>query len=180
MRDPFFERTLVLVWHHDEDGAIGVVVNRPLSDASERGLMPRSASNRLVDVLVMDDGVDLSSYEDDEVVWGGPVETDSGTIITGGSLDDDEGWVLPGGIAVTRSHEALIRLVGERASLMLCLGYAGWGPGQLDREITEGGWLFTDPDASLLFRVPPEERWDKAIETLGITRHDVWMQPVDE
>lgn len=180
MRDPFFERAVVLVWHHDDDGAIGVVINRSLSDASERGLMPRPQSSLLVDVLVIEEALDLSSYADEEVAWGGPVDTESGTIVTEGALDDEEGWVLPGGLSVTRSHDALVRLVKEKAGLMLCLGYAGWGPGQLDREITEGGWLFTDPDASLVFRVPPEERWDRAIETLGVTRDEVWMKPIDE
>ncbi|MCB9676573.1 MAG: YqgE/AlgH family protein [Alphaproteobacteria bacterium] len=180
MRDPFFEKTVVLVWQHDEDGAIGVVVNRPLRDVMERGIMPRSASSLLVDVLVLDDDLDMSAYADDEVSWGGPVDTDSGTIVTAGRIEDEEGWVLPGGIGVTRSHDALVRLVKENAHLMLCLGYAGWGRGQLESEIRDGSWLFTDLDPSILFEVPPDERYDRAFQALGVPKEMVWMQPVDE
>ncbi|MEZ4316571.1 MAG: YqgE/AlgH family protein [Myxococcota bacterium] len=180
MKDPFFEQTVVLVWQHDEDGAIGVVVNRPLKDVIERGIMPKSASSLLVDVLVLDEDLDMSSYAEDEVSWGGPVDTDSGTIVTAGTIDDDEGWLLPGGIAVTRSHDALVRLVKANANLMLCLGYAGWGRGQLDREISEGSWLFTELDPGLLFEVPPAERYDRAFQALGVPKELVWMQPIDE
>lgn len=180
MKDPFFQRCVVLVWHHDDEGAIGVVINRPLDEAAERGVMPATSSKRLVDVLVLEEELDMSSYEEAEVSWGGPVDTDSGTILTSSPLKEQEGWALPGGIGVTRSHDAMVRLVRDNASLMLCLGYAGWGPGQLDREITEGGWLYVDPDKALVFDVPSEDRWEKAIEALGISRNLVWMQPVDE
>lgn len=180
MKDPFFERSVVLVWHHDEDGAIGVVINRPLRVAADLGVMPVTSSHKLIDVLVVEEELDMSQYEEAEVSWGGPVDTDSGTILTSSPLEAKEGWILPGGIGVTRSHDALVRLVRGNASLMLCLGYAGWGPGQLDREITEGGWLYVDPDKAILFDVPFEDRWERAIEALGISCSLVWMQPVDE
>jgi len=180
MHDPFFERAIVLVWHHDEDGAIGVIVNRPLKDVIEVGLMPESVSSRLVDVLILEDDIDMSSYAENEVSWGGPVDTDSGTIVTAGAIEDDEGWVLPGGVGVTRSHDALLRLVRENASIMLCLGYAGWGSGQLDKEIREGSWLFCDVEPQILFDIPPDQRYDRAFEALGIPKELVWMQPIDE
>ncbi len=180
MHDPFFEKTVVLVWHHDEDGAVGVVVNRRLTEAAGRGVMPPSTSSRLVDVLVVEEDVDMSSYADAEVGWGGPVDTDCGTIVTAGTVLDEEGYLLPRGVAVTRSHDALLRLVQENATLMLCLGYAGWGPGQLDQEISEGSWLFTELDPRLMFEVASEERWDRAFEHVGVPKELVWMQPIDE
>lgn len=167
MRDPFFERTVVLVWHHDDSGAIGVVVNRRLE-------------HKLEDVLDVGESVDLTDFADVPVVWGGPVESGSGTVVTGGHLDEDEGWVLPRGIGVTRSQDALMRLLREHAPMMLCLGYAGWGPGQLDREIELGGWLWTDADARLVLEADPEERYDLALATLGLTAQMVWMNPVSE
>ncbi|MEN0061026.1 MAG: YqgE/AlgH family protein [Myxococcota bacterium] len=168
MRNPFFERTVVLLWHHDEDGAIGVVVNRTLEQ-------------RLPDVLDLDEDVDLSVYQDTPVVWGGPVETTMGTVVTTEpSTIGEDGWQLPRGLGVTRSHDGLIQVVRARAPLMLCLGYAGWGAGQLDREIEEGGWLFTDADPFLLFQTPSEERYERALATLGLTPSTVWMQPIDE
>lgn len=167
MKDPFFQRTVVLVWQHDEDGAFGVVVNRPLD-------------HDLPEVLAMDPPTDLAVYAGEKVGWGGPVDTGSGTVITSAGLDPEEGWILPDGVAVTRSQDTLLRLLSERAPILLCLGYAGWEGGQLDREIAEGGWLWTDVSRHLVFEVPPHERYDRALATLGLTAGTVWMQPIDE
>jgi len=167
MKDPSFERTVVLVWHYDEDGAIGVVINRTLR-------------HKIADVLEMETTLDLETFGDTPVVWGGPVESDSGTVVTGGEISDTEGWILPNGLGVTRSQDALLRLLETGAPTMLCLGYAGWGPGQLDRELELGGWLWTDCDAHIIFNVPVEDRYDHAIATLGVSEHMVWMHPVHE
>lgn len=167
MRDPFFEKTVVLVWHHDEDGAVGVVVNRQLQ-------------HQLGDVLDQPEQDVLEKRPDVPVAWGGPMESGSGTVVTAGQITDDEGWVLDNGLAVTRSQDALYRLLREGSPLMLCLGYAGWGPGQLDREIELGGWLWTDCDQSIVFGTPAAERYDKALATLGLTSSMVWMNPVNE
>ncbi|MEM6926449.1 MAG: YqgE/AlgH family protein [Myxococcota bacterium] len=166
MRNPFFERTVVLLWHHDEEGAIGVVVNRTLEQ-------------RLPDVLELEE--DLSPYSDTPVAWGGPVETSMGTVVTTDpSTIGDDGWQLPRGLGVTRSHDGLVQVVRARAPMMLCLGYAGWGAGQLDREVEEGSWLFTEAEPGLLFGTPAEDRYERALATLGLTPSTVWMQPIDE
>ncbi|MCA9570351.1 MAG: YqgE/AlgH family protein [Myxococcales bacterium] len=179
MKDPFFERTVVLVWHHDEDGAIGVVVNRPLSEASALGVMPEGVGISIGDVLVVEEGQELGEYASHPVNWGGPVDTDSGTLITTAPIEDGEGWVLPTGLAITRSHDALLRVVRDGASLRLCLGYAGWGPGQLDREIAEGSWLFTEARPDLVFGGEAADCWERAIATLGLTPEWVLMSPAD-
>lgn len=166
MKDPFFERALVLVWHHDEDGAIGVIVNRPLD-------------HTLPNVLDLPGDIDLSSYSDTHVAWGGPVSTDSGTVVTREPVPDGEGWNLEG-IGVSRSMDVLVHLLTHQHPVLLCLGYAGWGPGQLDAEIEQGGWLLTDPDPAIVFEAPADERYDRALASLGLTASMVWMQPIDE
>lgn len=167
MKDTFFERTVILVWHHDEDGAIGVVINRPLGHS-------------LADVLAVTDDIDLSSYDGTEVGWGGPVEAGSGTVITRAPLTEEEGWTVVPGVAVTRSQDALMRLLAEGADLLLCLGYAGWGPGQLDKEIGEGAWLWTDASPDIVFDPKLDERYDLALKSLGLTANSVWMRPIEE
>ena len=168
MHDPVFERTVVLVWRHTETEAIGVVVNRALE-------------HRLADIVAIDGELDLSAYDDTPVVWGGPVENTTGTVLTPNGLPDgSDGWVLPNGIGITQNAEALESLIGENRPLVLCLGYAGWGPGQLDQEIEQGSWLFTDCDIDVVFRTPPEDRYDHALATLGLTASTVWMSPIDE
>jgi putative transcriptional regulator len=165
MIDPFFQRAVVLVWHHDEEGAIGVVVNKELDQ-------------QLTDVLASE--VAAGATAEVRVGWGGPVEPGSGTVVTRLPVPDDEGWNLEGDLSVTRSMDALVRLLGTRERLMLCLGYAGWGPGQLDDELQRGSWLWTECDAALVFDVAAADRYDRALGTLGLTSSVVWMPPVDE
>lgn len=179
LKDPFFERTVVLVWHHDEDGAIGVVVNRTLAEASERGVMPADTPESIGEVLVLEEGQELGPYGEHPVNWGGPVDTDSGTMITTSPIEALEGWLLSTGLSITRSHDALLRVIGEGGQIRLCLGYAGWGPGQLDQEIAEGSWLFTDPKPELVFSSDPDSTWEQAIATLGLRPEWVLMSPIE-
>jgi putative transcriptional regulator len=170
MRDPFFARTVVLLWHHDDDGAIGVVVNRLM----EHQLL------EVINVESKQGNLDLSKYQGVMIGWGGPMESASGTVVTRGELLEEEGWILDGDIKVTRSQDALLRLMKEGAEIHLVLGYAGWGPGQLDKEISSGGWLWTDCDATIIFEHAVEARYDVALASLGLTETSVWMQPIDE
>lgn len=163
MHDPFFEHAVVLIWHHDEDGAIGVVVNRPLD-------------HRLADVL---EGPTFDDYERATVCWGGPVERGAGTAILRGTVADDEGWTLSETLGVTRSEERLRRAIDSHTDLLLCLGYAGWGPGQLEDEISAGGWLYTDISNDLLFDTPRTELYERALLTLGLTPATVVMSPAE-
>lgn len=161
MRDTFFEETVILLWHHDEDGAIGIVLNRHLD-------------HPLSEVL---EGPPITDYPGASVAWGGPVERSSGTAVLRGEVTDEEGWTLPCKVGITRSEERLRQAIHDRADLMLCLGYAGWGPGQLEREIEDGSWLFTDVSPGLVFDTPPEEIYERALLTLGLTPATVLMTP---
>jgi len=164
LQDPFFERALVLLWHHDADGALGVVINRHVD-------------HPLDDVLALD-GIDLSDYTNGVVSWGGPVETDTGTLITTHRCEGDDIHELPHGLIVSRSQDALVSAARARADLLLCLGYAGWGPGQLDTEIAEGSWLFADIDPDLILK-RREDAYDMALASLGLTAATVWMSPIE-
>ncbi len=166
IQDPYFSRTVVLLWHHDEDGAIGVVLNRALE-------------HKLPDVLELPDGLDTSPYLDSRVSWGGPVETGSGTVVTRDEVPDDEGWNVRG-LGVSRSMDVLMGLLKKGEPIMLCLGYAGWGPGQLDDEVRDGGWIYTDIQPELVFGTDPDERYEKALASIGLDENVVWMPTVDE
>lgn len=167
MKDPFFEGTVVLVWHYDEDGAIGVIVNRAL---------PHS----IPEVLMLSGVEDIRQHPQNRVTWGGPVETGSGTAISRAQINDGEGWQLAGDIAITRSEDVLSRMLTEQKQVILCLGYAGWGPGQLDAEIEAGGWLYTDATPELVFNSQDEEGYARALKTLGLSVGTVWMTPISE
>lgn len=161
MTDPFFERTVVFLWHHDADGAAGLVINRPL---------PHPISEVIEDV---------EDYEGAEVMWGGPVERTRGTVVARTDIDPDDGWPIRPGLSVTASMGTLESLFTARCPLMLFLGYAGWGAGQLAHEIEIGSWIFADATDELLFDTPREALYDAALATIGLTPGTVVMSPID-
>lgn len=166
LADPNFEGSVVLICQHDADGALGVIVNRPTPFTLE-------------DVIAQLDVSDVTRL-DNQVLWGGPVERGAGFVIFQGEVPDDSGWNLPGGVAVSPSRVQLERLIRSEALYHLCLGYAGWGPGQLEQEITTGSWLYTDVDAALVLTGEVDDRYEHALAALGLVRNQVWMQPIDE
>lgn len=169
MRDMNFSETIILLWHYSEQGAMGVVLNRGLNvtvgDVLER--------------LELDPG-DAAAALHDRVLLGGPVENDRGYLLFRGDVPEDEGWNLPGGIAVSTSLSRLETVMTGGGDYLLCLGYSGWSPGQLDKEIETGSWLYTEIDDGLVFDHPLQERYRNALATLGLTPELVWMTPVDE
>jgi putative transcriptional regulator len=160
LRCPFFHHTVVLLVEHDEDGALGFVVNRPTS-------MPIAS---LLAGLELDDvAADLNA----EVWIGGPCAPETGWVLfdpSSGDARDVDALQLGPQIAVSASRAFLDRLARrngpERYALLL--GYAGWGPGQLDDEIREGSWMWTDLDPALVFDRAHAERWAAALGTLGV------------
>jgi putative transcriptional regulator len=166
MSDPMFRQTVVLVWHRDEEGAIGVVINR-------------SMEHRLLDVVEFEEEVDAERYGQTCISWGGPVEGATGTVVTTDDIAEEEGWRLACGLSITRSQDALSRCVANGSPFLLCLGYAGWGPGQLDQELADGGWLWTDCSPELLFSTPAAARYAMALATLGLSSDTVLMTPAE-
>lgn len=170
LKDPFFAHTVVLLCRHEDDGAMGVVINRPTE-------MP------MVDVL-SEVPFDLDEVEDRMVMWGGPVEPSRGTIVFRTEMPDDEEFLdIEDRVRVSGSMEVLKRLVRDDPDSddwFLALGYAGWGPGQLDREIEEGSWIVLPVEAATMFELPVDERYDRCIASLGVDSAMIFMNPVDE
>lgn len=160
MTCPFFNHTVVLLVEHGEGGALGFVVNRP-------------TETPVTSLLDGDEDEDFADRLEGEVWIGGPVAPDTGWVLfdpTSGHADDVECVELDERIAVSASRTFLDLLAAGRGPgrYALLLGYAGWGPGQLDDEIREGSWIPIDLDPRLVFDAPPEERWQRALATLGI------------
>ncbi len=166
MKDPNFEGTVVLLCQHDQDGALGVIVNRPTPFTVD-------------DVLEQLD-VDVELTRARQVLWGGPVERGAGFVIFRGQVPEGSGWNLPGDVAVSPSRDQLEKLIRADVNYHLCLGYAGWGQGQLEAEISTGSWLYTDVDIGLVLTGDIEGRYESALAALGLKANMVWMQPIDE
>ncbi|WIM07051.1 MAG: YqgE/AlgH family protein [Candidatus Nitricoxidivorans perseverans] len=162
MADPNFSRTLTYVCEHNADGALGIIVNRPI-DMNLAGLFER------VDIR-MQPGVPESLLSGMPVYFGGPVQTDRGFVLhrpTGGWQSTlrvtDE-------IGLTSSRD-ILQSMGERgepSEVLITLGYAGWTAGQIEWELSQNAWLTVDADPQIMFELPPEERLPAAMQLLGV------------
>jgi putative transcriptional regulator len=171
--DPNFNRTVVLMCTHNNQGAFGLVVNRPLVTTGRIvvDLDPPAAEPR----ARRGEADREQAHTDRELqVWvGGPVEPERSWILVGDDPHDDEdeerGTRIAEGLYLSTSPDLLRRLLEPspppRARLMI--GYSGWGPGQLEAELEASAWLISDVDRDLIFNTAPERMWEAAIRRLG-------------
>lgn len=158
MDDPNFFRSVTLVCQHDEDGAMGLVVNLP-SDFSLGEMLGQMK-------LATDD----QALAAQPVLSGGPVQPDRGFVLH----DDPREWTstlrLPGGLAVTTSRDILEATAAGKgpARMLVTLGYAGWEAGQLEHELAANSWLTVPAETAVLFDTPMAERWHAAARCLGV------------
>ena len=161
IEDPRFERTVLYLCAHDEDAAMGLAVNRPVE-----GLTVFELLNRL--------GVRSEiQAPSDLVLLGGPLERERGFVLhTDDFISPDSTLAVADGVALTATRDALDAMASAirrpRKSL-LALGYAGWGPGQLEQELRDNVWLICDADEGLLFDEDHDHKWTRALAKLGIT-----------
>jgi len=165
MVDGNFAGTVVYLCEHSDNGALGLVINRP-TDINLKNLFER---------------VDLTLERDDlaarPVFYGGPVQTERGFVLHEGLGDDGDHYSstlkISGGLEMTTSRdvlEALSNGAGPKR-VFVTLGYAGWSAGQLEDEISRNGWLSVNADPELIFATPVEQRYDKALSLLGVDRN---------
>ncbi len=158
MTDPFFAKSLTYVCEHNEQGAMGIVVNRPisltLSELFAQINMPLN-QNELEDMLVH---------------FGGPVQTDRGFVLHEPSGEWQSTLRINDKVGLTTSKD-ILQAVGEGQGprhLLVSLGYAGWTEGQLEQELSQNAWLSVPADERIMFDLPAEERLAAAMALLGI------------
>lgn len=161
---PFFNHTVVLLVDHRDDGALGFVVNKP-SDVD---------FEEILDQIGLEDATIPGSTA---VMLGGPVSPNTGWVVFDPTRKcaDREGVLVVGDktveqVGVSANMDLLEDIAkGDGPSrFVMMLGYAGWGPGQLDDEIRDGAWIPVDLDPKLVFETPVDDRWNAALSTLGI------------
>ena len=165
--DEPFVRSVVYMCEHSERGALGLVINKP-SDISLRSLFEK------VELPLRRD--DLMA---DPVYHGGPVQTERGFVLHESMMPGCEAvyastMTIPGGLEMTTSKDVLEALstgAGPR-KVFVSLGYAAWGEGQLESEISENSWLTVAADPSVIFDTPVAQRYEKALLLLGLQS---WM-----
>lgn len=166
MLDPRFERSVILICAHSADGAMGLVVNRT---------MPDVRFPQLLEQLGIDPGQDM---RDIPVRFGGPVEPGRGFVLHRAEPDgadpegdDPEGTVrIDDDLVMTTTRNILEDFaagIGPDPAV-LALGYAGWGPGQLDNEILQNGWLTSERSDEIIFGTDNDAKWLLALRDMGI------------
>ena len=157
MPDPRFQETVIYLVDHDENGAFGLVVNKPVGDSTIAALLDKLGIDPGDDGGVLRGSITLH--------WGGPVEPESGYILHSADYAAGDTRLVPGGFALTRHTRVLQDIAhgrGPRRSLLL-FGYCGWGPGQLEGEFARGDWAVVEADAELVLGTDHEDKWRRAL-----------------
>ncbi|MDT8327598.1 MAG: YqgE/AlgH family protein [Roseovarius sp.] len=160
MADPRFGNAVVFLCAHSSDGAMGLIINKPTRDLRMRDLFEQ------LSIKLSDDARELPVY------FGGPVEHGRGFVlhergynsaISTLNVNDD--------FAMTATLDILEDLADGRgpAKALLALGYAGWGPGQLEAELAQNGWLTCESHQALVFDTADPDKWEAALAQLGVS-----------
>ena len=159
LEDPYFANALVYVCEHNENGALGIIVNRPI-DLDLAGLFEK------IDIKLEQQG--LAKLP---VYLGGPVQLDRGFVLHRPVGHWQSTLSVNGEIALTSSRDILTSVAtdGDPGEVLVSLGYSGWDAGQLEDELAQNSWLTVAADAGILFDLPPEARLPAAMQRLGIS-----------
>jgi putative transcriptional regulator len=151
--------TVIYMCEHTDQGALGLVINRP-TDLTLGNLLER---------IELDLSLEIGPVRDDPVFFGGPVQTDRGFVLHTPKSGYSSSIEL-GDVALTTSRDVLQEIAQGHGPgrVLVTLGYAGWGAGQLESEIAQNAWLNTRASMEVLFQTPPADRYDAALALLGI------------
>ena len=164
--DPRFEKTVIYMCAHSADGAMGIVVNKEADNITFPDLLER------LEIIPEGDQIRLpAELQEMPVQIGGPVETGRGFVLhTTDYYVTDSTLSVQHGIGLTATLDVLKAIAGGTGpkKAMLALGYAGWGPGQLEDEIQGNGWLHCDADDALVFDATLDQRYEQALAKIGV------------
>ncbi len=165
VEDPYFDHAVTLICEHNDQGAMGIIINQPLNINISQIL-------HHLDIQLSD------QFNDQTVCSGGPVHTEVGLILHPPQGQWESSIILGDELCLTSSRDILNALAEGRGpeNIQLVLGYAGWGPGQLEQELLDNAWLTTPASAELVFNTPHDQRWTQALQSLGIDRGQLSIQ----
>lgn len=149
--------TVIYVCEHTPKGALGLVINRP-TNLTVRSLLEQ-----------IDLKLEIAPAKESLVFFGGPVQTDRGFVLHA-PVREYSSSIKFDGMALTTSRDVLEDVAGGHGpeKILITLGYAGWGAGQLENELAQNAWLSVACNSDIIFATPPEERYDAALKLLGI------------
>jgi putative transcriptional regulator len=179
--DGYFNKTVTYICEHNDEGAMGLIINMPvnitlfdlLKQIEENDKEQASGDETTLESEESPgtlENICLKNSLEQLVLSGGPISQNRGFVLHRTQSGWKSSLALNDDIMITTSKDILLSLGTEKQpdQFMVTLGYAGWGPGQLETELQANSWLTIDADSDILFNTPIEQRWQKATEKLGI------------
>jgi len=188
--DSFFNKTVTYICEHNEDGAMGLIINLPVSlnlsellkqiepdandtssaDSKKQQSQDKPSTSRIKESLELAQEDEQNIHLQQRVLSGGPVAQQRGFVLHSKQSGWSSSLSLNDQLMITTSKDILLALGTDEApdNFIVTLGYASWGPGQLEQELKDNSWLTTPVDTDIIFNTPVEQRWKKATEKLGI------------
>lgn len=166
MKDCIFERSVIYICEHNDEGAMGIIINLPVNISVDE----------LLDQTIRDDNDNIDAPRTSNpsinapVFKGGPVAEERGFVLHTANPGFSSSLQVNDDIMITSSLDVLTTL-GTQAQpkdYIVALGYSGWEKGQLEQEIADNSWLTINADNNILFHVPVNERWEQAVQKIGI------------
>lgn len=158
INDRHFERTVIYLCAHNAEGAMGLVLNKTLEEVSFNGLL----SQLKIEVAHPSENI--------AVHFGGPVDSERGFVLHSPDYVRDSTLVVDSSVAMTATLDVLRAIAEGRGpkNKVFAVGYTGWGPGQLDQEILDNGWMAVDADPALVFDSDQDTKWERAFAKIGV------------
>lgn len=158
MPDPRFAKAVIYMCAHNDEGAMGLLINRAMADFTFPDLLKQ---------LGIEPNADTSTIR---VQFGGPVEQGRGFVLHSADYIHESTLVVDEDVALTATVDILKAIAHGKgpSHRLLALGYAGWGPGQLDAEILQNGWLSVKADPGIVFNADLDAKWQQALGKLGV------------
>ncbi len=155
LKDPNFEKTVVLICDHTHEGAFGLVINRILLNS----FIPLHGGIEIKECLI-----------DIPVFYGGPVKPEQGYVLFSNPRTNYPSIEINKNLFLTAAKEILIDIASGKGppQFLFTLGFAGWAPGQLEYELTTDSWLIAPADNKIIFDTPVNDRWKAAAESIGV------------
>lgn len=170
LQDPLFKRSVVYICEYNEDGAMGIIINKPLENLQISGILEK--------LKIEPAPIDPSIRLDKPVFVGGPMAEDRGFILHSPPDEFGSSIRISDDVVITTSRDVLETLGTEKQpeNVLVALGYASWEKGQLEQEILENSWLTVPASADILFRTPISERWRAAARLVGVNIHNISVE----
>jgi putative transcriptional regulator len=156
MNDPIFSKSLIYICEHDDDGAMGLIINKPMISENASDIIQQTGLTQI--------------EPPPDIYFGGPVNLEMGLILHDANYNIEGTLTISKSVALTSNKQIVLDLKngGGPDEFRFSFGYAGWGKGQIEREIENGDWLLMPADDDFIFSIPNTDKWKKAASKFGI------------